>query len=80
MKKSRAKCRYYFVDEAGDTTIFGQHGKVLIGEQGCSRYFILGVLDVPDPGSLQHELEALRHSLLSDPYFKKSAFHAAGSA
>ena len=71
MKKLQAKCRYYFVDEAGDTTIFGQHGKVLIGDQGCSRYFILGVLDIPNPSVLQDELEALRQSLLADPYFKK---------
>jgi hypothetical protein len=63
--------RYYFVDEAGDTTIFSRRGKVLIGEQGCSRYFILGVLDVPDPESLHQELETLRQLLLADPYFRK---------
>jgi len=71
MKKLPAKRRYYFVDEAGDMTIFGQRGKVLIGEQGCSRYFILGVLEVPNPAILQDELGTLRQSLLSDPYFKK---------
>jgi hypothetical protein len=71
MKKLPAKNRYYFVDEAGDTTIFGQRGKVLIGEQGCSRYFILGVLDVPNPAVWQDELDTLRQSLLADPYFKK---------
>jgi hypothetical protein len=70
MKNGTAKCRYYFVDEAGDTTIFGQHGKVLISEQGCSRYFILGVLDILDPDLLQQELNSLRYSLLADPYFK----------
>jgi len=63
--------RYYFVDEAGDATIFDGRGRVLIGEQGCSRYFILGVLDVPDPTGLQKELEDLRLSLLADSYFKK---------
>ena len=71
MKKLPARCRYYFVDEAGDATIFGRRGKVLIGEQGCSRYFILGVLDVPNPVMVQDELDALRRSLLADPYFKK---------
>jgi hypothetical protein len=63
--------RYYFVNEAGDTTIFSQRGKVLIGIQGCSRYFILGVLDIPDPEPLHRELETLRQSLLADPYFRK---------
>ena len=71
MKKLSTRCRYYFVDEAGDTTIFGRHGKVLIDEQGCSRYFILGVLDIPNRVLLQDELKALRKSLLADPYFKK---------
>jgi len=71
MKKLPAKNRYYFVDEAGDTTIFGQRGKVLIGGLGCSRYFILGVLDVPNPTVWQDELNTLRQSLLADPYFKK---------
>ena len=69
--KNLAECRYYFVDEAGDAIIFGRKGRVLIGEQGCSRYFILGVLDVPNPLLLQQELDGLRQSLLADPYFKK---------
>ncbi len=64
-------CRHYFVDEAGDTTIFSHRGKVLIGEQGCSRYFILGVLDIPNPEPLHQGLEALHKSLLADLYFKK---------
>jgi hypothetical protein len=71
MKNKPAECRFYFVDEAGDTTLFGQRGKVLIGEEGCSRFFILGVLDIPDPLSLELELNTLRQALLADPYFKK---------
>jgi len=69
--KKPAECRYYFVDEAGDAAIFNSKGRVLIGEQGCSRYFILGVLDIPNPALLQQELDELRKSLLADPYFKK---------
>lgn len=41
-------CRYYYVDEAGDAALFGKKGRVIIGEQGCSRYFMLGVLDLAD--------------------------------
>ena len=69
MKKSPT-IRKYYVDEAGDATIFSSRGQVLIGEQGCSRYFILGVLDITNPASLQQELDELRISLLADPYFK----------
>jgi hypothetical protein len=63
--------RNYFVDEAGDATLFAEKGKVIIGSQGCSRYFLLGVLDLPDPNALKVELETLRTNLLADPYFKK---------
>jgi len=69
--KSPVECRYYFVDEAGDGTLFDSRGHVLIGEQGVSRYFVLGVLDMPDPEQLQKELDELRQHLLADPYFKK---------
>ncbi len=69
--KSSVQCRYYFVDEAGDGTLFDARGRVLIGQQGVSRYFILGVLDIPDPEQLQNGLDELRQNLLTDPYFKK---------
>ena len=39
--------RHYFVDEAGDGTLFDGKGRVLIGSEGCSRFFILGLVDIP---------------------------------
>ena len=69
MKKTPTICKY-FVDESGDATIFNSRGHDLIGGQGCSRYFILGVLDIANPASLLQELNKLRSSLLADPYFK----------
>lgn len=65
----RTKC-YYFVDESGDGTLFSKQGEIIVGKSGCSRFFILGLLDVADPEAVTHELEALRAVLLSDPYFK----------
>ncbi len=64
------KVRHYFVDEGGDGTLFDGRGNVIIGEEGCSRFFILGLLDVADPGKLKQSLDDLRGRLLSDPYFK----------
>jgi len=61
--------RQYFVDEAGDGVLFDERGRVKVGTPGCSHYFILGVLDVPDPKALSTELESLRSALLADPYF-----------
>lgn len=62
--------RFYYVDEAGDATLFDRRGRDLVGTAGCSRYFILGKLDVLNPVSLASDLVELRERLLSDPYFR----------
>jgi hypothetical protein len=62
--------RHYFVDEAGDATLFDRHGRTIVGTEGSSAYFILGLLDVVEPGLLSNQLEELRKKLLSDPYYK----------
>lgn len=62
--------RHYFVDEGGDSTLFAGKGKVLIGTPGCSRFFMLGLLDVADPISLQTAFDNLRTQLINDPYFQ----------
>ncbi len=67
---SKSVC-HYFVDEAGDTTLFNRKGEVIIGEEGCSRYFMMGLLHVDDPVKLATSLETLRQNLLSDPYFRR---------
>ena len=61
--------RHYYIDEGGDGTLFSKRGKVLVGTEGCSRFFILGLLEVPNPIALQHTFDDLRAQLMSDPYF-----------
>jgi hypothetical protein len=61
--------RRYFVDEAGDGTLFNRRGRIIVGTEGCSRFFILGLADIPDPVALGREMEDLRARLLADPYF-----------
>lgn len=85
-KKANASlARHYFVDEAGDSTLFGKRGKVIIHTNGCSRFFMLGALHVDDPDALQRELDDLRSELLRDSYLRgipsletktRIAFHA----
>ncbi|WKZ34960.1 MAG: DUF3800 domain-containing protein [Anaerolineales bacterium] len=67
--KSAATTRHYFVDEGGDSTLFASRGKVIIDTEGCSRFFMLGLLDIADPVSLKQRLDDLRARLMSDPYF-----------
>jgi hypothetical protein len=62
---------HFFVDEAGDPTLFDAKGRILVGAEGCSKTFIVGKLDVADPAALHVALERLRGDLLADPYFKR---------
>ncbi len=59
-----------FVDEAGDTTLFGSHGKVLVGTDQASKFFIVGRLEVMDPAALEADLAGLRTGLLVDPLLR----------
>ena len=61
--------RYYYVDESGDGTLFNARGRVIAGEEGCSRFFILGKLEARQPDALADALNGLRRKLLADPYF-----------
>ncbi len=57
----------YFVDEAGDTTLFGRHGKVLVGTEVVSRFFMVARLEVPEVDALEADIGTLRAELLNDP-------------
>jgi hypothetical protein len=70
MKTQGPSKRSYFVDEAGDTVLFDAKGRVILGTEGCSRFFILGLADIPDPDALGRDSDQLRARLLADPYFK----------
>ena len=67
---SEKSAAHYFVDEAGDDVLFSARGESLLGTEGCSKCFIIGVLMVADPDALASDLRALRESLLADAYFK----------
>jgi Protein of unknown function (DUF3800) len=68
--RAGTESKHYFVDEAGDPTVFGARGQVLVGSAGCSRFFILGLADVEEPMKLAADLAALRTRLIADPYFR----------
>ena len=70
MENQSVRTRHYFIDEGGDSTLFSRDGRVLIGSNGCSRFFVLGLLDVPDPMVLQCSLDDLRKQLLGNLYFR----------
>ena len=70
-KSNQSRTCHYFVDEAGDGTLFNKRKQVVVGREGCSGYFVLGVLEAVEPKTLHDELEALRDELRADPYLSK---------
>jgi uncharacterized protein DUF3800 len=60
----------YYVDEAGDLTLFNKRGKMIVGSPGVSNAFMVGVAHLPDPHHVRKTMEKLRKDLLVDPYFK----------
>jgi hypothetical protein len=69
MAEKRSENSYY-VDEAGDLTLFNKRGHVIVGREGVSQVFMVGMAYLPDPKMASHKLEQLRADLLADPYFK----------
>lgn len=61
--------RHYFVDEAGDPTLFDRKGRIIAGNEGCSSHFILGALDVADPIGLNERLRLVHREILTDPFY-----------
>jgi len=63
---------HIFVDEAGDPTLFGSKrgSGVIVGNPGCSQYFIMGKLEVHDPVVVSAALHELHRNILADPYFE----------
>ena len=68
-EKTTAEVLHLYVDEAGDPTLFDGKGNSLVDSRGCTRFFILGKLEVDDPAGLSAALTARRLELCGDPYF-----------
>lgn len=64
-----SETQHLFVDEAGTPTLFHESGKPIADTYGCSRFFILGKLEVEDPPALAAALTELRQKMLADPLF-----------
>ncbi len=62
---------HFFVDEAGDLTLFGRRGKLLVGTEGVSKCFMVGMAHVLDLTSLRRDLDNLHQELLADEYLKR---------
>jgi hypothetical protein len=71
MTEPAAHVCHLYVDEAGDTTFFDDKGRSKVGSEGCSRYFMMGMIQVERPLELAAVLNDLRRELIADPYFSR---------
>ena len=60
---------HFFVDEAGDLTLFDKKGRIIVGTDGVSHTFMLGIAEITHPQMARSALDDLRQTLLRDSYF-----------
>lgn len=68
---SMAQKDHRYVEEAGDTTFYGKGGVPIVGNEGVSKSFMLGMLKLK--GDLQlfrQQILDLQNEILSNPYFR----------
>ncbi len=65
------KANHRFLDEAGDTSFYGNGRKAIIGSPGVSSSFILGMVKFKEPlEEARRKVSQLQIQVASDPYFQ----------
>ncbi len=60
-----------FLDEAGDTTFYGKGKLPILGTEGVSKAFIIGMVKFKEPlQPIRDRIIELRNQVINDPYFK----------
>ena len=60
-----------FLDEAGDCTFYGKRRKNILGTEGVSNCFVLGMVKFKEPlEPIRKEVIELQSNIQNDPYFK----------
>ncbi len=62
--------RHYFVDEAGDLSFFNKKGRIIVGQPGASKFFMVGVAQIAEPEAVAWELNILRSRLTTHPRYR----------
>ena len=61
-----------FLDEAGDTTFYGKGKVPIIGQDGVSLWFIIGMVKFKEPlPILRQRIVDLQNQVVADPYFRE---------
>jgi hypothetical protein len=69
-KRKNIKLNHRFLDEAGDTTFYGKGKKIILGNEGVSKAFIIGLVKFKQPLSdVRNGVIQLQSKVANDPYF-----------
>ena len=70
-RKSQLKTYHRFLDESGDTTFYGKGKRIIVGEEGISKTFILGMVKFKTKLDLIRErILKLCNEISEDDYYK----------
>lgn len=71
-EKTPAYQYHRFLDEAGDTTFYGKGKTPIIGSDGVSKCFILGMLKIKEPlHDVRQKVVELQNAIVNDPWFNE---------
>jgi hypothetical protein len=69
-KNKDIKHNHRFLDETGDTTFYGKGRKSILGTNGVSNCFIIGMLKIKQPlNEVRKAVNELQLKVANDPYF-----------
>jgi len=60
----------YFVDESGDPIFYNKKGKLIVGEEGCSKVLIIGYVRTTNPNPIRAALMEARNQIKQDKYLQ----------
>lgn len=70
MNNNKLMDYHRFLDEAGDTTFYGKGKKNIIGTNGVSNTFILGMVKIKDPlDEVREKINALQEKISKEEYY-----------
>lgn len=69
-KHKDIKLNHRFLDEAGDTAFYAKGKKAIVGSNGVSNAFIIGMVKFKQPlGELRNAVQALQSKVANDPFY-----------
>ncbi len=70
-KKKPKEFFHRFLDEAGDTAFYGKGKMPIVGSEGVSKSFIIGMVKFKEPlQPVRKKIYELQNQITNDPYFK----------